>query len=100
MKDKIKLKMVGFWIEDHPSNVNKIPKKLKSKVSEEEKNNLLIEIVDLDIAGLEGYKRDLESHIIKKKGVSYKREIIIVIVTIIVTAIISNIDRIIKFLFH
>ncbi len=97
MKDKLKLKIIRFWLEDHPRNVSKIPNKLKKKINRQDITNLMVEIVDLDIAGLEDYKRTLESHISQKKNSSYKREIIIVIITIIITAIVSNIDRIINY---
>jgi len=66
--------------------------------------NLLVSITEgggLTIGKVENYKRKIESHLLKKKsnviqekGISYKRAIII----IILTAIIANIDRIIKFL--
>ncbi|MFH1326666.1 MAG: hypothetical protein ABIH59_00885 [archaeon] len=65
--------------------------------------NLLVSITGgggLTIGKVEDYKRKIESHLLNKKsnviqekGLSYKRAIII----IILTAIITNLDRIIKF---
>ena len=66
--------------------------------------NLLVSITGsggLTMDKVEDYRRKIESHflqresnVIQKKGISYKRAIII----IILTAIITNIDRITKFI--
>lgn len=70
--------------------------------------NLLVSIAGsggLTMDKVEDYRRRIESHflqresnVIQEKGISYKRQIILIIIGAIIGAIIFNLDRIIRFL--
>jgi hypothetical protein len=103
MDDKEKIKLCDFWI-DSPEYFGENP------TGETAIDNLIDVIAGeggkLTLKKVEEYKRKLEKHLLdkeavslQKKGVSYKREIIIIIITAIVSSIISNIDRILRWIF-
>lgn len=81
MKNRIKLKVVKFWLENYPNNINHIPKRMDNKVSQNDLASLIIEIGTPDVAGLEDYKRILEDT--RMKNVSLWISIIAILISIV-----------------
>ena len=100
MDEKEKIEICNFWIR-YPSMLGDNP----MEKDEDDIANLLCSIAGsggLTIGKVEDYKMRLEKHLLQKeanelqkKSISFKRTILIIIITVIVTAVISNIDRII-----
>ncbi len=102
--DDEKIKICNFWLT-YPDQLGETPEGL---YNQEDVANLLVSIAGsggLTLDKVESYKIKIESliiqkesHNIQKKGISYRRDVLLIIITAIVTLIFSNISKIYNFL--
>lgn len=94
MKEKLKLKLLNYWMKDCLANIPKIPENLKNKISDDDVNDLLLEMDESDgrtltPRKLADYKRTIESHMRE----SPKGKARLIIITAIITAITLEVFR-------
>ena len=104
LTDEEKIRICKFW-EEKPDLLGE---DVSDNYNHEDIANLLILIAGsggLTIDKVERYRRKIEAHQMQKESneiqksqSSYKRDILIAVITAIVTSIITNIDRIIKWM--
>src|SRR3989344_7260942 len=66
MKDKTKLKILNFWLEN-PRRIGGLPAELETKIKKDDLYDLMHELGDMGMNKIREYKSNLESSIIEKE---------------------------------